>query len=140
MYASPADFVSSFGEAEWLQLTDRDLDGDPDAGVGESALATATATVDGYVSTRYQIPLTPIDPIIRQATLDIGRWLLSGQFASERVTDGKNSAMKILTDIQAGRIQLSAARLDAATAAAGVGVAYSTPDPAFTRPNAIPEF
>lgn len=138
MYASPADFVSLFSEAEWLQLTDRDLDGDPDPGVGEGALATASATVDGYVGTRYQIPLTPIDPIIRQATLDLGRWLLSGQFASERVSEGRTSAMKILTDIQAGRIQLSAALRDAATAS--VGVAHSTPEPSFTRPSAIPGF
>ena len=32
-YASSADFISAFGETEWLQLTDRDLDDVSDTGV-----------------------------------------------------------------------------------------------------------
>lgn len=128
-YASAADFIAAFGEAEWLQLTDRDRDDLTDTGVGSAALETASGIVDGYAIGVYALPLSAVDPVIRQITLDLARWHLSGNEASERVTEGYREANRRLNDIAAQRLLLTAARADTASSA---GLAYSEPAAAFT--------
>ena len=129
-YASASDFISAFGEAEWLQLTDRDLDEISDTGVGSGALDVASGIIDGYVGAVYSVPLTVVDPVIRQITLDLSRWILSGNAASERVTEGYKEANRRLSDIASQRIVLTAAVLETAS---GAGLSYSTPREIFTR-------
>ena len=129
-YASAADFIAAFGESEWLQLTDRDRDEITDTGVGTAALETASSIVDGYASGIYALPLNVVDVVIRQITLDLARWILSGNEASDRVTEGYKEANRRLNDIASDKLKLTATRDSDASAA---GMAYSEPSAVFTR-------
>lgn len=136
-YASSADFITKFGESEWLQLTDRDVDDTSDTGVGTDALNDASGIVDGYLRAIYTIPLNIVDPAIKQITLDLARWILSGNQASERVLDGYREANKRLDDIAKQTLVLTAAKLsesvnsDGSTASLS-GIAYTTPAQGYT--------
>lgn len=137
-YASSADFITKFGEPEWLQLTDRDVDETSDAGVGTDALNDASGIVDGYLRAIYLIPLSVVDPVIKQITLDLARWILSGNQASERVLDGYREANKRLDDLAKQRLVLTATKLSEVvnadgTIASSSGIAYTTPERAYTR-------
>lgn len=128
-YATAADFIVAFGNAEYLRLTDRNVDATADPGVCEAALANASAMIDGYAMGIYAIPLLPVDSIVKQIALDLARWLLSGNQASERVLLGYQDANRRLADIAARRLLLTAALPDSNTegTAGGAGIAYTTP-------------
>jgi phage gp36-like protein len=137
-YASSADFIIKFGETEWLQLTDRDVDETSDAGVGADALNDASGVVDGYLRSIYVIPLSVVDPVIKQITLDLARWILSGNQASERVLDGYKEANKRLDDIAKQRLVLTSMKISEVvntdgTTASSSGIAYTTPEIGYTR-------
>jgi len=133
-YATSDDFIAAFGEAEWLQLTDRDLDDSPDAGVAAAAFGAASDLIDGYARGIYQVPLSPVDPIIRQIALDLSRWFLSGNMATDRISEGRANAMKTLSDIASQRLLLTSLRISEGGAP---GIAYSTPSTGFTIPNVL---
>lgn len=143
-YASSADFIAAFGEAEWLQLTDRDLDDVSDTGVGDAALIAASDTVDRYASAIYAVPLSPVDAVVKSITLALARWDLSGNAASERTTEGYKEANKRLSDIAAKRLLLSAAKISTAssdgTTGSSGGMAYSTPSDGFTAAPGITSY
>ena len=140
-YASSADFISAFGETEWLQLTDRDLDDVSDTGVGDAALIAASDTVDRYASA---VPLSPVDAVVKSITLALARWDLSGNAASERTTEGYKEANKRLADIASKRLLLSAAKISTAssdgTTGSSGGMAYSTPSDGFTAAPGITSY
>ena len=133
-YATSDDFIAAFGDAEWLQLTDRDLDDSPDAGVAAAAFGAASDLIDGYARGIYQVPLSPVDPIIRQIALDLSRWFLSGNMATDRISEGRANAMKTLSDIASQRLLLTSLRISEGGAP---GIAYSTPSTGFTIPNVL---
>lgn len=133
-YATSDDFIAAFGESEWLQLTDRDLDDSPDAGVAAAAFGAASDLIDGYARGIYQVPLSPVDPIIKQIALDLSRWFLSGNMTTDRVSEGRANAMKTLTDIASQRLLLTSLRISEGGAP---GIAYSTPSAGFTIPTVL---
>jgi phage gp36-like protein len=71
MYATRADLEKHLAPEELIQLTDDDRDGAADAGVIEQALADAQAEIDGYVATRYQLPLAETPALLRRVAVDL---------------------------------------------------------------------
>jgi phage gp36-like protein len=76
-YATVADLVRRFGEAEVIRLTDREATGDIDAEVAEAALDDATTEADAYLGVRYALPLDPTPPLVRRLVCDIARYRLA---------------------------------------------------------------
>ena len=77
-YATQADLVTRFGEEDLIRLTDR---ADPpldaiDSAVVAAALADAEAVIDGYVATRYTLPLATTPLLLRQIECDLAWFIL----------------------------------------------------------------
>lgn len=122
VYATIADLVRRYGEAEIQQLTDR-LDppaGAIDAVVAERALLDADAEIDAYLAARYSVPMTPAPAVIGRLACDIARFRLWEDRASDEVRRRYEDARRVLEAIAAGRVSFAAA-------AAAAGVAHVAP-------------
>lgn len=108
MYIALADLQRILTPAELTQLADDDGDGTPDAAVVERAIADAQAEVDGYVGTRYPVPLQSPPALVRRLTQDLAIWNLYNR--RDLVTDARkaqaDAARKLLNNIAQGTVTL----------------------------------
>ncbi len=107
-YCTQDDYSSRYGATELLQLTDRDKDQVADAGVFDNAAADAAATIDSYLgaSGRYALPLQSPPQVLVRYAIDLTRYFLFGQRASQEVLDRYNQAMSWLSDLSKGIVSL----------------------------------
>lgn len=103
-YASRTDLEQRYGADEVAQresvLT---------AGAVDRALLDADAFINGYLATKYTLPLSTVPDNLPQVAAVIARYDLLGDAATERARDDYKDAVAWLKDIQAGRVQLQAA-------------------------------
>lgn len=107
-YATQADLEARYGAAEILQLADRDGDGMIDAGVIEQALADAGAEIDGYLGSRYALPLAEVPQIVKVYACDLARYRLWDKAASEEVRRRYEDALRYLRLAAEGRVKIAA--------------------------------
>jgi len=108
MYGTVADMVGRYGSEEITARSDRVNTGELDEAVVSAALADASSIADGYLRTRYTLPLTapyPLD-LIRQVCA-LARYELWQDAASERVETDRDNAMAWLRDVAAGKVNLA---------------------------------
>jgi phage gp36-like protein len=79
------------------------------AGAVVQALVDADAFIDGYLASRYSLPLTAIPPNLPQVACAVARYSLVGESATERARDDYEDAVAWLKDVSTGRVQLQAA-------------------------------
>ena len=122
-YATLADLVSRHGEDELAQLTDRLGAGVPDAAIVERALADADAEIDGYLASRYAMPLATVPPVLARIACDIARYRLWEDRASDEVRRRYEDARRVLESIARGQVSLglSSANAEPALAEASLG-------------------
>lgn len=106
MYCTRADLIVRFGEAEILQLSDRTHSGAIDDAVVAQAIADAAAEIDGYLASRYELPLAAVPTVLVLYACDIARYRLFEDGAYEQVVERYNTALRYLRDVAAGRVQL----------------------------------
>ena len=150
-YAAVSDLVSRYGAGELVQRTDRRIprvvtaamletaaaDGDLsglDNGqqaaldavlvVLEQALTDATETVNGYVASRYPLPLTATPPVLVRMTCELARFNLYEDVCPDHIKTRSDAALKSLRDIADGRLSLGLAQAEANVASGG-GVEFS---------------
>jgi len=70
------------------------------------ALADADSDIDGYVATRYSVPLTPVPAVITRLACDLARYYLYDDQATETIQKRRDSAQAVLRDISAGKVSL----------------------------------
>lgn len=107
-YATPQDMIAQYGEAEVIQLSDRDMTGVRDDTVLEAALLQAGQEVDAYLSGRVTLPLSPVPALVVMLTCDIARYRLCGAAAQETepVRVRYRDAVKLLNTIREGKLAL----------------------------------
>lgn len=105
-YASQVDMEERFGEQELIQLTDRDHTGAIDATVLDRALADATAEIDGYLASRYQLPLTTTPTVLVRVCADIARYHLHDDNIPEPVEIRYKAAVDLLRQVSIGRVSM----------------------------------
>lgn len=105
-YASLQDLIDRAGEAEIRQIADRDRDGTPDAAVVAAALAHADNIVNGYVGTRYALPLSSTPDLVRTWAVSIARYFLHLNGAPDYVEADYKDAQTGLKDVSRGLIAL----------------------------------
>lgn len=107
-YASRQQMLERYGQDELVQLTDRDQPGTGAIveAVLERALQVADGVVDGYVGTRYPVPLTLVPPVISTIAAALARWTLYGRVKPEAVESEFREAMRQLRDLADGRMTL----------------------------------
>lgn len=105
-YATLADLVARYGEEEVKQRTDRTGAGAIDAAVAQRALDDATAEIDGYLASRYTLPLPTVPAHLARIACAIARYRLWEDLASERVRQDYEDAVKLLAAIARGTVSL----------------------------------
>ena len=118
-YATQADLEARYGAEEVLQLADRNGDGVIDAGVVEQALADAGAEIDGYLGSRYQLPLAGAPQIVNVYACDIARYRLYANAATEEVRNRYQDAIKFLKLAAEGKVMIGPSNGSAPREAAG---------------------
>lgn len=129
-YATQADLVDRFGEAELAQLTDRDTGAVIDAAVVARALADADAEIDGYLAARYALPLPTTPALLTRLASDIARYRLYDERTTEAVRQRYQDATRMLDRIAAGTVALGSSAPEA-TDGAAVAVTSRAPDRLF---------
>ena len=133
-YATSADMVARFGEAEMIRLTaaEGELSGPVDTDAVALALADAASMVDSYVQRRFLTPLNPVPPSIAAATCNLARHALAmarNQSPTEAMTRARDEATAWLKRIASGE-----ATLPGATASTlGGGARLQDRDPMWLR-------
>lgn len=81
------------------------------------ALAIADSVVDTYLSVRYTLPLASTPVSLRKRTLDLARFELHDERATEEVRNRRNDAIKWLEGIAAGRVKIGDSAIDSGVGA-----------------------
>lgn len=119
-YATQADMIDRFDEAEVIALADRDLDGVIDASIVTVAIDSAGREIDGYISGRFTLPLSTVPELLTDICCDIARYRLCGGAVqtTDEVRDRYKDAVKMLGMIRDGKMTLG---LDATSQVVGGG-------------------
>jgi phage gp36-like protein len=117
-YVTQQQLIDRFGEAELIQLTDRENTGSVDTAVLDQAIADAGAEYDGYLASRYQLPISPVPAIIALYVGDVVRYRLYDDGATEEVRKRYEDAIKFARMVGEGKLRLGAA-VDEPVAAGG---------------------
>lgn len=131
-YATQQDLIDRFGQAELIELSDRSRSGAIDAAVVARALGDADAEIDGYLASKYTLPLDPIPLPIARIACDIARYYLHDDRVTEQVRNRYKDAIRFLESVVSGEVTLGVDATGEAPAAVG-GPQTSSPDREFTR-------
>ena len=97
-------------EQTLIQLTDDDSQGGVNLTVVNESISEADDLIDGYLRTRYPLPLQTNPPLLRRLSATIATYLLYGRRAEfgtpERITKDYEAAVSTLRAIQRGDVQL----------------------------------
>lgn len=133
-YATQQDLVDRFGETEVIQLSDRTgTAGAIDVAVVAAKLADADAEIDGYLAGRYSLPLVPVPLTLQRIACDIARYHLYDDRVTETVAARYAAAIKFLTAVSKGDIQLGVDAGGEAPPSAAGAPSYTACDPVFSR-------
>lgn len=105
-YAALSGLIARAGEAEIIQIADRDRDGIPDADAIAGALEDADNLINGYVAARYGTPLASVPPIVTTWAESIARYKLHRNGAPDHVTQDYKDAIAALKDVARGLVAL----------------------------------
>jgi phage gp36-like protein len=129
-YATQQDMIDRFEEAELIQLTDHENTGTVNVVVLGQALADADALIDGYLASRYTLPLAIVPKTIVRMACEIARYFLYDNLAPDEVRRRYEDAEKFLAALAKGSITLGPDPDDAGSAGAPE---VSTPGRLFTH-------
>lgn len=109
-YTTLLNLEKRFGEQMLIDLTDRAeiATGAIDTDVVDAALADTDALIDGYLASRYTLPLSTPQPLIETLARDIAIYKLHVYQSDEKITADYKAAIRSLEGIAAGSIRLSA--------------------------------
>lgn len=128
-YTTRSDLVHHFGEREIADLLDRDNNGVEDTGVLNHVIADSAAIIDGYLASRYSVPLDPVPQLIESICCDIVRYKLWDDRAPEEVRKRYEDRIKQLRDLANGVMSLPSTTT---TAESGGSVDYAANERIFT--------
>lgn len=111
-YATQADLVARFGSSEVQQLSDINNTGAIDATRVSQMLADASNTIDGYLASRYTLPLSEPPPMLNVLCCDVARYLLAVR-PTEETSKRWEKAIAWLMSVAKGTIDLGGATADA---------------------------
>lgn len=105
-YATLQDLIERAGELEIKQVSDRDRDGTPDPDVIDAAIAGAQSMIDGYLGSRYGLPLPGVPDLVNTWAVSIARYHLHRNGAPDHVERDYKDAVSGLKDAARGIISL----------------------------------
>lgn len=106
MYATRAALIDRFGEAELIQLTDRERLGVIDDTVLDQAIADAAHEIDSHLAGRYTLPLATVPPVLTRVACDVARYRLYDDAAPEEVRNRYKDGVRWLEALARGTVSL----------------------------------
>jgi phage gp36-like protein len=108
VYAQPADMIARFGQRRMVELTDTGdvATGEVNLAVLAQALSDADATVNGYLQSRYTLPLVTIPQGVNLLACDIALYRLMSERPIEAVTQRYKAAIDFLDAVARGKLGL----------------------------------
>jgi phage gp36-like protein len=100
----------------------------------ERALQDAGHTINGYISGRYQLPLSQVPEILKLHSCQIARFLLFDDDATKQVETLYQASIKFLRDVSSGAAELGLTAVGA-TAPASAGAEMVSSELVFRRDN-----
>lgn len=124
-----------YGHDELAARTNRSGGSAVDIAVLGRALADADAEIDGYLATRYRLPLPAVPAALARIACDIARYRLWEDLASDEVRRRYEDARRLLESIAKGTVSLGlpADLPPAQQPALSLAAAKSGPAPVFDR-------
>lgn len=109
-YTSQADLEERYGAALLVDLTDRAdvATGTIDVATVARAISETDALIDGYLRSRYVLPLSVVPPIIGTLARQIAIYILHPYEPNEKIRRDHDAAIAQLREIARGLIQLDA--------------------------------
>lgn len=132
-YATQTDLTDRFGATELAQRTDRINGAVIDTVVLGRALADADSEIDGYLATRYTLPLPSTPPVVNRLACEIARYRLYDDGVPETVRVRYQDAVSLLKRMSSGEVQLAGIAPVVAVGGAGNAVDTRTSDRVFGR-------
>lgn len=125
-YATESDLVERFGFNELAQRTNR-VDGlTIDIVVLGRALLDADAEINGYLATRYTLPLVSIPTVLVRIAADLARYQLCADKVPDSVRQRYEDAVSVLKRLAKGEVQLAGVAAVPAAGGSGNAVAART--------------
>ena len=107
MYCTKADMITTFGEPELIQVTDRANSDTIDDAVLNTAIVTAQAEINVWLEGRYPLPLPSVPDVLRRIAMDITRYYLWGDVSNDHpVARRYTEQTKLLHAIGRGQASL----------------------------------
>jgi len=136
-YATEGDLVERFGARELAQRTDRVYGTAIDTVVLGRALADADAEIDGYLATRYSLPLAATPAVINRLACEIARYRLHDEGVPDTVRQRYEDAVSLLKKFSSGDVRLAGME---AMATAGEATVYYSFEPRQVTADALRGF
>jgi phage gp36-like protein len=110
-YATQQQLIDRFGAATLVSLTDRAAvsTGTIDTAVVNAALTSTDAVIDGYLSSRYALPLVTIPALVQDVALAVAIYKLHAYAPDPKIDADYKDAMRTLRDIASGAVRLTVA-------------------------------
>ena len=131
-YASQTDLTDRFGATELAQRTNRTDGSTIDTVVLGRALADADAEIDGYLATRYSLPLVSAPPVLTRLAADIARYRLYDDGVPATVLQRYQDAVGLLKRLASGEVQLADVSPTPVAGGYGNSVAVKVPTRVFS--------
>lgn len=123
-YATPTELIESTQDYLVAQLTGTD---EPDIPALQRALDDASAEIDGYIASRYALPLPTVPNALRRICIDIAIYRLMNLRGMGDVEDSRQRYMDAkyyLKDVIKGEATLGLPETDASAGSAS-GIAFT---------------
>jgi len=131
-YATQQNLIDRFGQQELTELTDRANAGAIDAAVVAKALADADGEINGYLASRYTLPLDPVPAVLERWACEIARYYLYEDRVTEQVKRRYDDVVKSLNAVSKGTVSLGPDEEGASLASTG-GPQVDQQERVFTR-------
>lgn len=108
-YVTREELEARFGVQEIADLLDENADGSESASETatlDAAIADASNLIDGYLASRYTLPLSSVPEIVKAWAADIARYKLWEQRAPEEVRQRYEDVVGQLKDVARGHLAL----------------------------------
>lgn len=130
-YATPTDLIERFGFEELAQRSNLADGLSIDEVVLGRALADADAEIDGYLATRYTLPLASTPAVLVRLSADLARYQLCRESVPDSVRQRYVDAVAVLRRLATGEVQLAGVTAVPAAGGAGNAVASRTAERLF---------
>ena len=122
-YCTQQQLIDRYGAQMVIDLSDRQTPPANviDATVVARAIADTGAMIDGYLASRYTLPLAAIPDLLTDLAQQIAIYKLHAQMVGDKIRDDYDAAVKMLREIGSGAVRIPASGIEpAASGAQGV--------------------